>query len=200
MCFFHGVDICTYGEKQLIGKLLAGTIGIKAVLPKCTSGHCILPHRHSKNMLASLNTVLDEAVKIIIRFCPIFWVFLMFRMKWEAHTKHFCLPKCDWCLSWGKVLVGLFKLRNEIGFFFLWNTIFIWRSNWQACWLIRLGVWQIFSWKWRKWTSCFKENKYLLLIENLSFQVEVRIIENFLCTCALFWWNCGDVKKGFASV
>lgn len=91
-------------------------------------------------------------------------------MNREACLKHFCfIPKYNGCLKakW-KSTYKIVTLQAKLGFFheipFLLKRI----TNWLLT----------FSWKQIKKNSLQEKWQYLLLRENLSFQVKINIFEN----------------------
>ena len=54
---------------------------------------------------------------------------------------------------------------------FALNTTFTWKKNWQENYgYLDLCIWQLFSQKWSKWISHFKENNRWYLLQWLNFE------------------------------
>lgn len=137
-CSIHFVDICTDNAKAKTGKTAGASTQINEVLS------LIPTYLLFNKSPASHKNIHDGVIVNFIKIWP-----LSTHLVNSLCAKHFRYILKSWthlhgCLHW------------ELNYLlFLWNIIFIRKSNWQTV-IIQLGIWQTFSRKWMKWACHIK--------------------------------------------
>ena len=132
ICFFVCIDVCIGGIKATKDKTADALTHIKAEASKCIVVTVFFTTRHSqlkKKKLVSPKNVLDKSVKSI-----------KFLKSWLL-SAHLFNILCDKIAIKHEVFLlhieeqrttRVIELWAEIAAFYLWNTIFTWKNDWQT--------------------------------------------------------------------